>query len=356
MWRVVLSLFLLALAACAFPVPPVGPGPATRGQPLDRVLAPFEDSALLPAELRAIPYAPGRAYALLVLLPSPGAVDLSDPGRAQRGLAAFLNPLAILRAGTSVGHVMVGWHCAGGQAGLTSKTGDSQGRGYRMLRQGWGMGALLATYDDGHLLMLDAMPARHRRALRTGQARIVAVEIAESRCQRMRRALAGYLARPQAERGHYTLVPSAEHPLGDACASFALWLAGEGGAVGALPRALLRPVTLRDSFVGLGLDPGPGLMPLQTEATRPLSLTRLLTTDWAGGATVGQVQLLDMELLQLALERAEMRAGHPRLLRIPLDNPATQSALIAAEGWVARWPLAEAFEVGQARGVLLGYH
>ena len=94
MIRRFLPLFLaLTLAACAFPVPPTRPVPPSRGLAVDAVLAPFEDAALLPRELAGLPYDEGRAYALLVVLPSPGAVDLSDPARAHRGLGAFLNQI-----------------------------------------------------------------------------------------------------------------------------------------------------------------------------------------------------------------------------------------------------------------------
>ena len=200
--RLAPALVLAVLAACSGPSALHEPAPATRASTLDAALAPFEDPALIPPEIAALPYAAGHAYAVLVLLPSPAPVDLSDAKRAHHALGAFLNPAAVWRAGTSVGHALVGWHCAGGQAGMASKTGDSHGQSYWMMRHGWGVAAVFARYDDGHVYRLNEEPARHLRTIRNGGARIVALEIDEAGCQRMRRALAGYLAEPASVRGH----------------------------------------------------------------------------------------------------------------------------------------------------------
>lgn len=351
--RLVSVLVLALLAACSGTSELHEPAPASRAVPLDAALAPFEDPALIPPEIAALPYAPGRAYAVLVLLPSPAAVDLSDAERAHRALGGFLNPVAIWRAGTSVGHALVGWRCAGGQAGMASKTGGSHGQSYRMMLQGWGVAAVFARYDDGHVYQLGEEPERHRRTLRNGGARIVALEIDEAGCQRMRRELADYLAEPEPVRRHYTLLPTRERPQGDACAGFALWLAGQGGATGDLPAHLMRRLTLRDSFVGRGRAPDSRVVPLETAATAPVSMLRLLRGDWNRGAVVAEVDFLDMELFQRALERAEARAGIARPPRIPHDNPTTRAADTAAERWLGRWRRATAVQVGGAQAVVL---
>lgn len=351
--RLARLLLILLLAACSAPAALPPPGPATRASALDAALAPYEDRALIPPQIADLPFVPGRAYAVLVLLPSPAAVDLSDPQRAHHGLGGFLNPAAVWSAGTSVGHALVGWRCADGTFGMASKTGDSRGAGYRLLRQGWGVGALLATYDDGHVYRLDEEPARHRRALRHHRARIVAMEIDAASCQHMRRSLAAYLAEPAPVLRHYTLLPTRARPQGDACAGFALWLAGQGGATGGLPRHLMRHIVLRDSFVGRGRDPGPRVVPLATAATEPLPLLRLLTGDWSQGRAVGAIDFLDMELFQLALERAEARAGVPRAPRIDVTDPEAAGAIAAADRWLDRWPRAQAVTAGGVRAVLL---
>lgn len=351
--RLVSVLALALLVACSGTSARHEPIPATRAAPLDAALAPFEDPALIPPEIAALPYAPGRAYAVLVLLPSPAAVDLSDAERAHRALGGFLNPVAIWRAGTSVGHALVGWRCAGGQAGMASKTGGSHLQSYRMMQQGWGIAAVFARYGDGHVYQLGEEPERHRRSLRNGRARIVALEIDEAGCQRMRRALAAYMAEPEPVRRHYTLLPTPERPQGDACAGFALWLAGQGGATGELPAHLMRRLALRDSFVGRGRAPGPSVVPLETAATGPLPMRHLLRGDWNRGAVVAEVDFLDMELFQRALERAEARAGITRPPRIPHDDPTTRAADAAAERWLGRWHRATAVQVGAAHAVVL---
>lgn len=346
-------LMLALLVACATPGGIGEPAPATRAATVDAALAPFEDPAQIPPQIAELPFAPGHAYAILVLLPSPAPVDLSDAERARHALGAFLNPASVWRAGTSVGHAMVGWHCVGGQAGMASKTGDSHGQSFRMLRHGWGIAAFFATYDDGHVYRLAEEPGRHLRTIRNGGARIVAMEIDEAGCQRMRQALAEYMAEPAPVRGHYSLLPSDERPEGDACAGFALWLAGQGGATGGLPPHLMRRLALRESFVGRGHDPGARVVPLETSATNPISLLHLLRGNWHQGAVVAEIDFLDMELFQLSLERAEARAGIAYAPRIPLADPGTAGAVAAAEHWLDQWHRATPVRIGAARAVVL---
>ena len=371
MLRILFLMSLLSMSACAAPTPsatsPAVTSPATRAQAPapharapspDAVLAPFEDAALMPPEVALLPYDRGRAYAVLVILPSPAIVDLSSPGRARRGLAGFLDPLAVQRAGTALGHVMVGWRCAGqagagAQAGLVSKTGAANGRGYRLLRQGWGMGAMLASYDDGRLVTLAELPDQQRRVMRAGRARILAMEITEDGCQRMRRALARYLAQPPAGQARYSMVPTQARPLGDGCAGFALCLTDTAGATGALTPWLMRSVELRDSFMGLGDTPEPGVTPLPTGARAPLSLLRLLLGDWSLGAEVGAVRLLDPELLQCALEQAGARAGYRFAERLPMEDPVNAAAQAAIARWLDGWHRVTPVRVGRAQAVVL---
>ncbi|KPQ07232.1 MAG: hypothetical protein HLUCCA12_07675 [Rhodobacteraceae bacterium HLUCCA12] len=359
MWRVVFLVSLFLLSACADmsrlkpepgAPPPPSHIPATRASAADAALAPFEDAALLPPETARLPYAEGRAYAVLVLLPSPGIVDLSTPEQARRGLWRFLNPLAVQRAGTALGHLMVGWRCANGQAGLVSKTGAAGGRGYRLLRQGWGLGALLASYDDGRLVPLADLPEAQRRAMRLGRARIVAMEISEQGCQRMRGALADYLAGPVAAQDRYSMVPTPARPLGDGCAGFALCLADRGGATRTLTPWLTRRVVLRDSFMGLGETPEPGITMLRTTARAPMPMTRLLLGDWSSGAEVGSVRMLDLELVQRALEEAEARAGYTRPQRLNMDDPTNTAAQAAIARWLDGWRRVTPVRMGEWRG------
>lgn len=339
-------LALLFLAHCA---PSLEPAQRLVRDPLAQSLSAFEDLRLLPPEIADLPLDPGRAYVILVQLPGPAIVDLSDPSRARTGLAMFLNPVAVLRAGTALGHVMVGWRCADGASGLTSQTGDTRDLGYRMLAQGWGLAALLAEYDDGHLVTLAELPARQRRALGQGRARILAEEVPEAGCQRLRRSLALHMARPAAERARFGMVASPAAPLGTGCGGFAVWLAGQGGALRRLAPHLVRSVVLRDSFVGTGRQPAPpGVTPPPMAASAPVPLLGLLTNDWTQGRALAELRILDMELLLHALDH-----GSDRPPRLDPADPAVLAVTDAAQSWQAAHRHRRPVRIGAATATLL---
>lgn len=312
----------------------------------------------MPPLLAGLPFEPGRAYAILVQLPAPAVVDLSAPNRARQGLTGLLNPLAVARAGTVLGHAMIGWRCADGRQGLVSQTGASGSQGQRMMLQGWGVGALLAEYSDGRLVSLDDLPPRHRRQLERARARVVAFEIEAQGCEAMRRAMAGYITHPAAPMQRFTMIPDPAAMQGAGCGSFALWLAGRGGVFTGVAPALHRRVPLADSFIGRGRSIPAGVRPwlppgVEPEALQRLPLLSFLRADWEEGADLGSVCLLDMELLLLALDLAQARAGIPRPARLQADDPAVQRLQAAADRWLGRYGRVTPVRMGTARAVVL---
>lgn len=312
----------------------------------------------MPPLLAGLPFEPGRAYAILAQLPAPAVVDLSAPNRARQGLAGLLNPLAVARAGTVLGHVMIGWRCADGRQGLVSQTGASGGQGQRMLLAGWGVGTLLAEYSDGRLVSLDDLPLPHRRQLEGARARVVAFEFEAQSCQAMRRALAGYITHPAAPTQRYTMVPDPASMQGAGCGSFAAWLAGQGGVFAQIAPALHREVPLADSYFGLGRSVPAGVHPwlppgAEPEVLQRLPLLSLLRADWEEGAELGSVCLLDMELLLLALDRAQARAGIARPARLRADDEAARQLMAGADRWLARYGRVTPVRMGNARAAVL---
>lgn len=344
---VVLRLLLVSLlAACALPPAAPDSAPPSRGDALSLRLAPYEDRAHLPPEVALLPLPEGRAFVLLVQLPGPAPVDLGNPAEAQDGLRRFLDPLAVWRAGTELGHAMVGWRCADGTMGLVSKSGDPDNLGLRLLFQGWGLAAALSRYSDGYLVTPEAIPARQRRALASGHASILAEEVPAAACQSLRQSLVAYLDRPEAERARYGMVAESGAPLGTGCGGFAVWLAGQGGALRGLDRHFMRPVLLRDSFVGQGPGVPPGVTPPALAPAPPVPLLRLLRGDWDRGRVLGEVVLFDMELLLYSLERANL-APEQRLDRVPpgLDQ--------ATRHWLGHFARRMPVRVGQAGAMVL---
>ncbi|GAB4268163.1 MAG: hypothetical protein Kow0013_18730 [Pararhodobacter sp.] len=356
MLRVLLSLVLLVLVAGCAGIPRTG-SPAelpTRAADAATVLAPFEDRAALPAQIAGLPLPEGRAFALLVLIPAPAVVDLSDPERARRGLVQFLNPVATYRAGTLMGHTMAGWRCADGAMGLVSKSGDDRNRGLGMVFRGWGLAAFLSEYADGHLIEPAEMSARHHRVLRQGRARILAVEVDEAGCQAVRRALVAYRQHPNRPERVFTMMRDPADLGGDGCAEFALWLIGHSGALGDLPALMRREITLRDSFVGIGSMPrSPLVTPFVAQgAPDPVPLIALMTGDWSQGRALQQIEVLDLELLRLAFDRVAGIAA-PVPARLREDDAQARRLREASDRWVTRFARLHPFRHGRQQALVL---
>lgn len=368
------------LAGCTVPsaAPPAGPAtaaeptalpatvdaaPAMRGanrggQEIAALLAPFEDAEHMPPLLAALPFEPGRAYAIVVHLPAPAVVDMSTPNRARQGLAGLLDPFARLRAGTGIGHAMIGWRCADGRQGLVSKTGSQGNQGMRMLLSGWGLSTLLAEYGDGDLYALADLPPSYVALEQRSATRIAAFEIAPEGCQNIRRALADYITHPDAPAQRYTMVPDPALMEGAGCGTFALWLAGHAGVFEGVEAAMHRDVPLADSYIGVGRSLPEGVRPwlppgVAPEELNPLPLPSLLRADWNDGADLGSLRLMDMELLLLSLDRAQARAGIVRPPRLRADDPAVARLRAAADGWLNRYGRVTPVRMGRAQAVVM---
>jgi len=358
---------LLALAACAnaptprAPLAPPAPEAAARAS--GRAAAPdlgfFRQPEAQPPILAALPLEPGRAYAILIQLPAPAPVDLTDPTAARNGLRRFLNPVAIHNAGTALGHAMVGWRCSDDPAPhLAGKSGDSDNLGLRLLLAGWGLAGFFSDYGDGHLQAPGGPGTRNGRAVERGRARIVAVEIGQAECDRMRRALQRYMADPEGAVQPYGMLPRPDQPFGEGCAGFALWLASQGGVFAGVERRFLRRVPLSDRYLGVGRGVAGPVVPFRPAAEPPpgrLSPWRLLLGRWHGGRDLGAIEIVDMELMLVALDRALALAGPgwQPAPRLNPDDPAVVAVARDADRWLSRFHRVTPLRMGPARAVVL---
>ena len=330
----------------------------TQAAEIDALLADFEDDALMPPLLANLPLEPGRAYAILAQFPAPTVIDLSEANRARRGLAGLLNPIASARAGTGIGHAMIGWRCADGRQGLASQTGGQGAQGLRMLLSGWGVGTMLAEFDDGMLYRLADLPRRYSALEARSGTRVAAFEIAPEGCEAMRRALADYITHPAQPVRRFTMVPDPAAMQGAGCGSFALWLAGQGGLFRGIEDAFHRDVPLADSYLGWGQSLPRGVRPwlppgVSPETLAPLPPLSFLRADWDEGRDLGSVRLMDMELLLLAIDRAQARGGIARPARLRPGDTQARRLQQAADRWLARYGRATPLRMGAARAVVL---
>lgn len=333
-------LMVVLLASCA----PAGQQPQPR---VDR-LAPFEQGDWPPA-FAALPLDPARSYVVLAQIPSPVPFDLSSPAAAQAAFRRLARePWRILRAGTALGHVMIGWSCADGHRGLTSKTGGNDGRIAAMLDAGWGLSAAFATYLDGELIPLEDFPPAHAAILAEGRGHLLAAEVSAADCDALRRTLDLYLAHPAAPATRYGLIGPVEDMQGDGCIGLALFLACKGGMFSGLIPALTRRVPLNDSFMGTGTAVPAGVIPFRPvgpDGTPPGPVSRddLLSRDWAEGRPLGHIDVPDVELLFAGLTALREAGGLPSdwhaRRALPATDPQVARARAAMLDWARGWPV-----------------
>lgn len=337
------------------------PGSARAGSPaggIDALLAPYESGAPLPPVIDALPLPDGRAYAVLAQIMPPYVATLQDPNSVRRAMLRGLNLIAVQRAGTQLGHALVGWRCADGRFGLTGKVAREQGAGLRMLLGGWGMAALISDFKSGEVHARDGLYEGWLRGLRRSAVRVVAFEIGEGDCQRMRRALADYLTHPQRPADRFSSLRDPAQMRGDCCFSFALWLAGEGGVFAGIPRDMFwREVVLRDSFIGEGTAVPAGVVPFRVgkpgQQVGEVGLLRLMLGDWNTGRKLGRVRGIDPELMTLALDRAYARARQPRAPRLSAGDAQARELAMAVDRWLGRYGRITPLRMGEARAVVL---
>lgn len=328
-------LAALILAACASLPAGAPPGP----------LAPFEAEAL-PQPFGALALDPGRDYVLFAQVPAPVAYDMTTPETARAAFRQLLRqPWRLIREGTFYGHVITGWSCADGHRGLAAKTGADQSLFFRMLGDGWGAAAALATYEGAHLVPLDGIDPGHLAILTEGRGHVLAVETTAAGCAAMRDGLAAYLTHPDRPETVFSVAARAGDMQGDVCMTFALWLAGRGGAFDGLLAAFERDIPLNAAFMGAGTEVPDGVTPLPTArpAPAPIPVGQLLAHPWDSGADLGTLRLADPELLFAGLTALRTEAGiapgHHERRALPAGDPLVARARAATVGWARLWPV-----------------
>ena len=352
-----LLALLLAALLMALASPLQGPSRA-QASGIDALLAPFESGAPLPPLIASLPLEEGRSYAILAQIMPPYTAYFNEPNNARRALLRGINPFIVERAGTQLGHSFVGWRCADGRFGLTGMTADDEGATERMLRNGWGLAALLSELRFGNLHARDELTEGWLRALQRSDAQAAAFEITPQACQRMRRSLARYLTHPNRPAERFSTIAEPSRMQGASCASFARWLASEGGVFAGVPRALFwREVTLRDSFIGEASEVPEGIVPFRMSArgvpAAEIGLLEMFFGDWTSGREIGQVRFDDPELMIAALDRVYARVGQPREPRMPVHDAQARRLEAEVDRWLTRYGRLTPMRMGRTRAVVL---
>lgn len=342
--RVLLSVFgssLPGIALAAFLIPFLAP-PAHADRAA-RLLAPFERPDW-PSFLGGLSLDPGRAYVVLVQIPSQYPIDLSSPEAARVSLLKnTLTPFARIRAKTLIGHTMVGWQCATGR-GLISKTGEESGQAMRMALSGWGLTPLLSTYLDGRLITLDRLSWRHKAQVLRGRANVLAAEIGERSCQAMRRFLVDYLTDPAQPSRRFGLLLDADGFEGDGCASFALAVASRSGLFRGILHRFHRRIEIHEGMLGRRARAPDAVVPYpgapDGKRARIVGFAQLRDGPWDDGRLRATFDVVDPELIYSAIVALRRMAGETDGFRgkraLPLSDPDVRRVGAATTDWARR--------------------
>ena len=341
------GMALAVLASCGGPDTTAAPN-GNAGGGVDAVLDRLESPPWPdPFDMLALPA--DRSYLVLAQVPPPVAFDLSSTAAAQAALHLLATePWRILRAGSALGHVIVGWSCADGHRGLAAKIGGGDGALIEMLRTGWGLSAAFSTYTDGQLIGPDEFDPGHLAILREGRGHLVATEVTAADCAALRADLAAYLGHPNAPASRYGLLGPVAAMEGDGCIGFALYLAGEGGMLPGLAGAFDRRVPLNSAFMGTGTAVPPLVEPFRPVADDgtcpgPVALPDLLSGPWDAGTDLGQITVPDAELLFAGLAALRTSGGLPsdwhNRRSLPATDPDVARAQAAVLFWAQGWPV-----------------
>lgn len=311
--------------------------------PTDRLLEPFE-AADWPRFLDRLDLPRARNYVILGYLPPRVPFDLRGPERARASLARLAaDPLSLALSPAPIGHLVVGWQC-GDRQGITSHTGDLENRSFAMLTQGWGLAAMLSTFEDGGLVTEAGFPRDQDRAFLSGDGVVLAAEVSDGDCARLRTRVAGFAGSPNAVR--YGLLLDPGRGEGAGCLSFGAYLAEGAGLLGLSRDAYRRRVAVPHDFVGLLPEPR------GVDAYRPSGLngsvpartvpaTRVLSEAWRG-PVADFVDIPDGEVVMAAMvaPRAGLSTGADwRFERtLPESDALVARASDAARQWAAGYP------------------
>ena len=273
------------------------------------VLAPYE-AADWPGFLAGADLDPARDYMLLAYVPPANPIDLSTPNAARRTLALMVfDQLGALEAGTTIGHLIVGWQC-GGQRGLVSMTGEQDRQGQRMMLEGWGVTPVLSTFLDGALVGRADIPESQAHTLAEGRGVVMAAETTRAGCEAARAEVATFALHPDAPHRRYSLLENPATYEGGGCLSFALHIAQVAGLMPRLPALARREVDLRAVQLGArATDPDHVVVyraPDGTHPERPVFWPDLLTADWEEGPVIDRVTVPDGEAILAAMTYARV--------------------------------------------------
>ncbi|MGH1369014.1 MAG: hypothetical protein ACRBCL_10375 [Maritimibacter sp.] len=325
-------------------------------------LAPFEEPGW-PSYLTALDLPAQRDYVILAYVPPANAIDLTTPERARGTLAKMVfDQLGAMKAGTTIGHLIVGWQC-GDTRGMTSMTGEQSGQGKKMLLNGWGVTPVFSTFLDGEIVPLNAFPPAQARTLSTGRGVVIATQVSRSRCLAAREEVREFATHENEPHENYSLLLRPGHFEGGGCLSFAMEVAEDAGVMPRLAALTRRDIDLRKVQLG-ARDNAPEQVtvyraPNGKHPQEKRGLISLLTTRWNQGKVIDTVTIPDGEAIMAAMVYAhigEIPKNDWTYRRImSRDDPVIAQAATYGLHWARSYPNRRIADPDGVRALVLEY-
>jgi len=334
------GLLILVVAAAA------GTCAATARDGLAKTLTPLE-SQPWPRFLTRLHLPDERAYGIIIQEPPLHAINFRTAETAIESLSTNARNLLTLLTGKSpIGHAMIAWQCATGR-GFASVTGDIDDQASTMvLRDGWGVTPMLSVFEDGRLDGLQGLRGGASARMAGGRRNVVAVEVIERDCQRLRRFVALYITHPAQPARRYGLLLRPERFEGAGCMSFVVEVARRAGIFEGIGTVFRRSLDIPRSIMGRRRTVPEGVKPFararSIEGQKTVSLRELLSRTWDKTAGYERVTLVDPELVFAAVVHLRQGAGATADWRTQRSltgaDPIVARAVKAVRRWAGRFP------------------
>jgi hypothetical protein len=179
-----------------------------------------------------------------------------------------------------------------------------------------------------------------------GRGNVVAIEVTESDCQRLRGFVAAYIAHPAQPARRYGLLLRPEQFEGAGCMSFVIEVARRAGIFDGIGAVFRRSLDIPRSIIGRRRTVPDRVTPFARARSmadqKTVSVGDLLSQSWDKNAGYVRVTLVDPELVFAAVADLRQNAGAKadwRSQRSLTDaDPAVARAVRAVRRWAGRFP------------------
>lgn len=132
---------------------------------------------------------PNSSYIFVFVYRSAAYLDWSSPSNLTKTTLVSQISRRIKGDASSIGHAQIGWHCNLGngkyETSSTGQTGQNGDEGFKVVRDGWGLGVLDTVFTDGHLESDQEVMDKMKAADKNGNFAWMAIKTNKDSCMDM---------------------------------------------------------------------------------------------------------------------------------------------------------------------------